>query len=69
MIYFDNATSTEIFDSVFEKMLPFLREKYGNGLRIGIVAAGYVIEESVREMVDTANINEDHFAGYIVKSI
>ena len=43
--------------------------KQENGLRTGIVAAGYAIEESVSEMVDTANVNEDHFAGYIVKSI
>ncbi len=30
MIYADNASTTKISDSVFEKMLPFLREQYGN---------------------------------------
>ena len=30
MIYADNAATTRMSDSVFEKMLPFLREQYGN---------------------------------------
>lgn len=30
MIYADNAATTKISDLVFEKMLPFLREEYGN---------------------------------------
>lgn len=30
MIYADNAATTKISDSVFEQMLPFLRELYGN---------------------------------------
>lgn len=30
MIYADNAATTKISDSVFEKMLPFLQEQYGN---------------------------------------
>lgn len=30
MIYADNAATTRISDSVFEKMIPFLREQYGN---------------------------------------
>ena len=30
MIYADNAATTRISDSVYEKMLPFLREQYGN---------------------------------------
>ena len=30
MIYADNAATTKISDSVFEQMLPFLREQYGN---------------------------------------
>lgn len=29
-IYFDNAATTKISDRVFEKMLPFLKESYGN---------------------------------------
>jgi cysteine desulfurase len=30
VIYADNAATTRISDSVFEKMLPFLRDQYGN---------------------------------------
>lgn len=30
MIYVDNASTTKISDNAFEKMLPFLREQYGN---------------------------------------
>lgn len=30
MIYADNAATTRISDTVFEKMLPFLRDQYGN---------------------------------------
>lgn len=30
MIYADNAATTRISDTAFEKMLPFLREQYGN---------------------------------------
>jgi cysteine desulfurase len=30
VIYADNAATTKISDSVFEKMLPYLREQYGN---------------------------------------
>ncbi|MDL2264148.1 cysteine desulfurase [Synergistaceae bacterium OttesenSCG-928-I11] len=30
MIYADNAATTRVSDSVFEKMLPFLRDQYGN---------------------------------------
>jgi cysteine desulfurase len=30
MIYADNAATTKLSDIVFEKMLPFLREQYGN---------------------------------------
>ncbi|MGC2422747.1 MAG: cysteine desulfurase family protein [Nitrospirota bacterium] len=30
MIYADNAATTKISDNVFKKMLPFLREQYGN---------------------------------------
>ena len=30
MIYADNAATTRISDSVFKKMIPFLREQYGN---------------------------------------
>jgi cysteine desulfurase len=30
MIYADNAATTRISDGVLEKMLPYLREEYGN---------------------------------------
>ncbi len=30
MIYADNAATTRISDTASEKMLPFLREQYGN---------------------------------------
>ena len=30
MIYLDNAASTRIYDDVFDSMLPFLKEQYGN---------------------------------------
>ncbi|NLB77113.1 MAG: aminotransferase class V-fold PLP-dependent enzyme, partial [Crenarchaeota archaeon] len=30
MIYADNAATTKISDTAFHKMLPFLREQYGN---------------------------------------
>lgn len=30
MIYADNAATTKISDSVFEKMIPYLRDQYGN---------------------------------------
>ena len=30
MIYLDNAASTQIHDDVFESMIPYMREQYGN---------------------------------------
>ena len=34
LIYLDNAATTKISDSVFEAMLPFLKERYGNASSI-----------------------------------
>lgn len=48
MIYADNAATTRISDSVFEKMLPFLKEQYGNAssqYSFG-TKAKYAIEEA-----------------------
>ena len=30
IIFFDNASTTRLDDRVFEEMLPFLKEQYGN---------------------------------------
>ena len=30
MIYLDNAASTKIHDDVFDAMMPYLKEQYGN---------------------------------------
>ena len=52
VIYADNAATTRISDNVFEKMLPFLREQYGNAssqYSLG-AKAKYAVEQS-REQV------------------
>lgn len=65
MIYADNAATTKISDSVFEKMLPFLREQYGNAssqYSLGVKAKRAV--EKARKQVATAigaNDNEITF--------
>ena len=59
MIYADNAATTRISDSVFEKMLPFLREQYGNAssqYSLGVKAKRAV--EMARKQVAIA-INAD----------
>ena len=55
MIYADNAATTRISDMAFEKMLPFLREQYGNAssqYSLG-VKAKHAIEQA-RQQVATA---------------
>ena len=55
MIYADNAATTRISDMAFEKMLPFLREQYGNAssqYSLG-AKAKYAIEQA-RQQVATA---------------
>ena len=55
MIYADNAATTRISDMAFEKMLPFLREHYGNAssqYSLG-AKAKYAIEQA-RQQVATA---------------
>jgi cysteine desulfurase len=54
MIYADNAATTRISDSVFEKMLPFLREQYGNAssqYSLG-VKAKRVVEHARKQVAD-----------------
>jgi cysteine desulfurase len=55
LIYADNAATTKISDSVLEKMLPFLREQYGNAstqYSLGIEARRAV--EQARKQVASA---------------
>jgi cysteine desulfurase len=55
MIYADNAATTKISDSVFEKMLPFLRERYGNAssqYSLGVTARRAI--EQARKQVAVA---------------
>ena len=48
MIYADNAATTKISDLVFEKMLPFLRDEYGNA------SSQYSLGMSARRAVEQA---------------
>ena len=55
MIYADNAATTRISDTAFEKMLPFLRERYGNAssqYSLGITARKAI--EAARQRVSDA---------------
>jgi len=55
MIYADNAATTRISDTAFEKMLPFLREQYGNAssqYSLGIKAKHAI--EQARQQVGIA---------------
>ena len=47
-IYADNAATTRISDAVFEAMLPFLKEQYGNPSSIYKLGrdAGFALEEA-----------------------
>ena len=54
MIYADNAATTKISDLAFEKMLPFLREQYGNAssqYTLG-TKAKRAIEQARRQVAD-----------------
>jgi cysteine desulfurase len=48
VIYADNAATTKISDSAFEKMLPFLREQYGNA------SSQYVFGAKAKRAVELA---------------
>ena len=55
MVYADNAATTRISDSVFDKMVPFLREQYGNASNLysfGVKSRRAI--ESARSYVATA---------------
>lgn len=55
MIYVDNAATTRISDTAFEKMLPFLREQYGNASsRYSLGARAKRAIEKAREQVALA---------------
>ena len=64
MIYADNAATTRILDSVFEKMLPFLREQYGNASNqysLG-VKAKRAIEQSRRQVAKAISAEPSEIA-------
>jgi cysteine desulfurase len=48
MIYADNAATTKISDLAFEKMLPFLLERYGNA------SSQYSLEMKAKRAVEHA---------------
>lgn len=59
MIYADNAATTKISDIAFEKMLPFLRDQYGNAssqYSFGIQAKR-AIEQSRRQVAEAIGAN------------
>lgn len=65
MIYADNAATTRISDGAFEKMLPFLREQYGNASSqnsLG-VRAKWAIEQARQQVAEAigADLSEITF--------
>lgn len=64
MIYADNAATTRISDSVFEKMLPFLREQYGNAssqYSLG-VKAKRAVEQARKQMAEAIGAEASEIA-------
>ena len=57
MIYLDNAASTKIHESVFDEMLPYLKEQYGNPSSIHRYGrkAGKAIEKARKQVADLIN--------------
>lgn len=53
-IYADNAATTQVSDSVFQAMLPFLKEKYGNPSSIYSIAheAKFAIDHARQQVAD-----------------
>lgn len=64
-VYADNAATTQVSDSVFDAMLPFLKEKYGNASSIYSIAheAKFAIEDARKQVADAlgAQKNEIFF--------
>ena len=60
-IYFDNAATTKIDDKVLEKMLPYLKENYGNASAIyKLGKKSHIAIEEVRSFIaETFNCNKD----------
>ncbi len=60
-IYFDNAATTRIDDNVLKKMLPYLKENYGNASAIYKLGkeSHYAIEEVRNIVAETFNCNKD----------
>ena len=57
MIYMDNAATTRITDSVFEAMLPYLKENYGNPSAI------YSLGQRSRAAIENSRIKIAEFLG------
>ena len=59
-IYFDNAATTKIDDKVLEKMLPYLKENYGNASAIyKLGKESHIAIEEVRSFIaETFNCNK-----------
>ena len=53
-VYADNAATTPVSDSVFDAMLPFLKEKYGNASSIYSIAheAKFAIEDARKQVAE-----------------
>ena len=64
-VYADNAATTQVSDSVFDAMLPFLKEKYGNASSIYSIAheAKFAIEDARKQVAEAlgAQKNEIFF--------
>lgn len=60
-IYLDNAATTQISDSVFEAMIPWLREKYGNPSSLHSYGreAARAIDEARRTCAECLNCSPD----------
>ena len=60
-IYFDNAATTRIDDKVLKKMMPYLKENYGNASAIYKLGkeSHKAIEEVRNFIAETFNCNKD----------
>lgn len=71
-IYVDNAATTKVSTKCFEKMLPFLKQNYGNPSSIYDIAhtAKFAVEDSRKKIADilNANPNEIYFTSCATES-